>query len=215
MVKMNNLGKMILKTTALAVIAMFVLGFAFPTVTALITQKVDPDQATGSPVTINGKVYGSYLLAEAFNSSIFFQARPSATGYNLSSSGGSPYALDNSNLLNQTKSYLVQFEKANNLTNASQIPGSMISYSGSGLDPNIPLQGAIDQIDRISQNISAFTNGSLTFNSSLDFIVNITSADVSYNFPIFGSPYVNTVTLNFEIIDMMMSRGFIQQSFLD
>ena len=92
MVKKNSFGKMIMKTTALAIIAMFLLGFAFPTITALITQEIDPNSATGSPVKIDGKVYGSYLLAEAFNSSIFFQARPSGIGFNLSQSGGPSYS---------------------------------------------------------------------------------------------------------------------------
>lgn len=213
--KINHFAKMALKTTALAVMAMFILGFAFPTITAIITQEIDPHSATGSPVTIDGKVYGSYLLAEAFNSSIFFQARPSAIGYNLSQSGGLSYAIDNSNLINQTRAYLVQFEKENNLTSASQIPTSMITYSGSGLDPNIPLQGAIDQVGRISQNLSAFTNGSLPVNFTYDYVVNITASDISYNFPIFGSPYVNTVVLNFDIINLLMEKGYITQSFLD
>ena len=215
MVKKNSFGKMIMKTTALAIIAMFLLGFAFPTITALITQEVDPNSATGSPVKIDGKVYGSYLLAEAFNSSIFFQARPSGIGFNLSQSGGPSYSLDSGQLLNQTKSYLKDFEKENNLSNVSQIPEAMVAYSGSGLDPNIPLQGAIDQINRIATNLSVFTNGSFSYADAQNFVVNITASDIMYNFPIFGSPYVNTVTLNFEIIDKLMQGGFVQPSFLD
>ncbi len=215
MVKEKSLGKMILKTTALAVIAMFILGFAFPTITALITQELDHNSATGSPVVIDGKIYGSYLLAEAFNSSIFFQARPSGIGYNLSGSGGPSSSIDSNALLNETKGYLKLFEQENNLSNASQIPEAMVAYSGSGLDPNIPLQGAIDQIDRISVNLSALTNYSLSFTEAQNFVVNITASDIMYNFPIFGSPYVNTVTLNFEIINMLMDRGYIQQSFLN
>ncbi|MCL5679693.1 MAG: potassium-transporting ATPase subunit C [Candidatus Thermoplasmatota archaeon] len=215
MVKKNSFGKMIMKTTALAIIAMFLLGFAFPTITALITQEIDPNSATGSPVKIDGKVYGSYLLAEAFNSSIFFQARPSGIGFNLSESGGPSYSIDSGQLLNQTKTYLKDFEQENNLSNASQIPEAMIAYSGSGLDPNIPLQGAIDQIDRIAANLSVITNGSFSYADAQNFVVNITASDVMYNFPIFGSPYVNTVTLNFEIIDKLMQSGFVQPSFLD
>ena len=215
MVKKNSFGKMIMKTTALAIIAMFLLGFAFPTITALITQEIDPNSATGSPVKIDGKVYGSYLLAEAFNSTIFFQARPSGIGFNLSESGGPSYSIDSSQLLNQTKTYLKDFEHENNLSNASQIPEAMVAYSGSGLDPNIPLQGAIDQINRIAANLSVFTKGNFSYADAQNFVVNITASDIMYNFPIFGSPYVNTVTLNFEIIDKLMQSGFVQQSFLD
>ncbi|MHB1708838.1 MAG: potassium-transporting ATPase subunit C [Thermoplasmataceae archaeon] len=215
MVKNNSFGKMVMKTTALAIITMFLLGFAFPTITALITQEIDPNSATGSPVKIDGKVYGSYLLAEAFNSSLFFQARPSGIGFNLSESGGPSYSIDSGQLLNQTKTYLKHFEQENNLSNASQIPESMVAYSGSGLDPNIPLQGAIDQIDRIAANLSVFTNGSFSYADAQNFVVNITASDIMYNFPIFGSPYVNTVTLNFEIIDKLMQDGFVQPSFLD
>lgn len=207
-----------IKPVALAIVALFVMGFAFPTVMSVITEKALPNQSTGSPVKIGGKIYGSYLLAEAFNSSIFFQPRPSAISYNLSQTGGGSCSLDSSAMFNLTDKYIKEFEKENPGINLSQIPEGMVSFSGSGLDPNIPLQGATDQVNRISLSIH-----DLLENRSLDIgVKNITNFLMSkinenkkQNFPFFGSYYVNTVFLNFAIIDYLMNLKALPSNYLD
>jgi len=206
-----------LKPVALALVVLFVMGFAFPTVMSLITEKAMPYQSTGSPVKINGKIYGTYLLAEAFNSSVFFQPRPSATSYNLSETGGGSCSIDNSAMLNLTLNYIKQFEKDNPGINASQIPEAMVSYSGSGLDPNIPLQGAIDQVNRVATSIhDLLENKSLNVssNSIKQFLLQKIDEDEKQNFPFFGSYYVNTVYLNFAIINYLISHKALPSNFL-
>ena len=69
--------KTAVRITAFTVAIMLLLGYVIPTAMSAATQAIDPNQAEGSPIVINGTVYGSYYLAEAFNFSIFFQPRPS------------------------------------------------------------------------------------------------------------------------------------------
>lgn len=217
-----DLVKGLLKAFGMTLIIFFVLGFAYPTVSAIISEHIAPDQSLGSPVKINGKVYGSYLLAEAFNSSIFFQPRPSAVWYNLTQSGGYEFAPDNASTINLTQEYLHQFMNENPGLNASQIPYSMVAASASGLDPNVPLAGAIVQVPRIAEaihnlSVNASANGSsvLSVTYLKQFLNQSVNQDKRQNFPLFGSYYVNTVTLNFDIIEMLMNQNIISQSFLD
>ncbi|WP_297027431.1 potassium-transporting ATPase subunit KdpC [Thermoplasma sp.] len=198
------------KAFVFAVLFLFILGFIYPTVTALITEHALPFQSEGQPVEIDGHIYGSYLLAEAFNSSFFFQPRPSAIDYNLSESGSYDYSLGNPAMLNLTEKYLHRFLSENPGVNISEIPYAMISYSGSGLDPDIPLQGAIIQIPRISIALHNITNLSISYLYS--FLYSIVNSTKAQNFPFFGSYYVNVVHLNVDIIEFLLRDGYISRS---
>ncbi|WP_237265366.1 potassium-transporting ATPase subunit KdpC [Thermoplasma sp. Kam2015] len=202
--------KSYVKALVFAVLFLFILGFVYPTVTSLITEHTLPFQSEGQPVKIDGHIYGSYLLAEAFNSSFFFQPRPSAIDYNLSESGAYDYSLGNPQMLNLTEKYLHQFMKENPGVNISEIPYAMISYSGSGLDPDIPLQGAIIQIPRISIALHNITNLSVKYLYS--YLHSMVNRSKVQNFPFFGSYYVNVVRLNVNIIEFLLHGGYIKQS---
>lgn len=218
MVKKDHKYRFVWKSAVFALVFLFLLGFVFPTVTAVITDKALPWQSQGEPIEVNGTVYDSAMLARAFNNSFFFQPRPSATDYNLSQSGSTSYSLGNPNLLNQTKELIDQFLKDNPTINASQIPYAMVSYSGSGLDPDIPLQGAIIQVHRVAisiENLSQEKNIVLSMSSISGFLNSTISSDKFQNFPIFGSYEVSVVSLNFAIINFMIGNGIVSSSFLD
>lgn len=196
-------SRRLLKAVVFAFTFLFVLGFVYPTVMSEITEHAIPFQSQGSPVKINGTVYGSYLISDAFNASYFFHPRPQAN---------STYAIDSNATLNQTMSYLHQFQSQNPDVNISQIPYAMVAYSASGVDPNIPILGAYDQVARIAhsiQNVSAQRNVSLSA-GSLESILNSKIANMEQrNFPVFGSFYVNTVSLNLWIIEYMQGQGIL------
>lgn len=59
----------------LAVISLVLCGLVFPLVVTGFAQAFFPSQANGSLVQINGKNVGSSLIAQEFNSSIFFHPR--------------------------------------------------------------------------------------------------------------------------------------------
>ncbi len=210
-------GKTVARTFVFAFVVMAVLGFIYPTVVSLVTENALPWQSEGSPVTINGTVYGTEYLAEAFNSSLFFQPRPSATGYNLSISGSSSLSPNDPAYLNLTEQYLKQFLEDNPGINVSQVPYSMVAPSDSGLDPNIPVLGAFDQVPRIARSLSALAgenNVTMGVNSTESFLNQTIIDHEAQNFPLFGSYYVNTVTLNFIIIKMLMEKGILPAGFL-
>lgn len=200
--------KRILKGFVFAFTILFILGFVYPTVTAEITQAALPYQSAGSPVEINGTIYGSYLLADAFNASYFFQPRPAASNN---------YPLTTNNTLNQTLQYIHQFKSENPTVNISQIPYAMVAYSASGEDPNIPVLGAVDQVARISASIhnlgqNASVNISLTgIEAQLNSLI---QQNEQRNFPIFGSYYVNTVSLNVWIINYLTDMKIMPSNVL-
>lgn len=201
-------SRRVLKAFAFAFVFLFVLGFVYPTVMSEITQNVIPFQSEGSPVKINGTVYGSYLIADAFNASYFFHPRPQ---------NNNTYAIDSNGTLNQTLKYIHQFQAENPGINISQIPYAMVAYSASGVDPNIPILGAYDQVSRIAlslQNISAARNVSLSANSLESLLDNRIAQMEQRNFPVFGSYYVNTVSLNVWIIEYMQGKGILPSGLL-
>lgn len=210
-------ARTMLKSFLLALSVMAVLGFAYPTATALITEHALPWQSSGSPIIINGTVYGSEYLAEAFNSSIFFQSRPSAINYNLSQSGSTEMSPDNPQFVNVTEHYLKQFLSENPGINVSQVPYDMVSPSASGLDPNIPVGGAYDQVGRIAHSILAMASNS-SQNLPIQSVETFLNSSIIHNekqdFPLFGSYYVNTVALNFLIIHYLMEKGILPRNFL-
>lgn len=203
----------IIKTVFVVFVVLFLIGGGLTYAEAFIAGTIDHGSANGTPVKIDGKIYGSYLLAEAFNYSIFFQPRASATDYNLSSSAGFSWSLDNPVFLNQTRNLTIQFMKENNITNMSDVPSTMVLYSASGLDPDIPLSGALVQMPRVSSALAAFASNVTGYNWT-EFVNKLVSENIRQNFPIFGSQYVNVVTMNFEIIRELISLGVISSSFL-
>ncbi len=192
-----------LRITAVVFIIMFVFAYAYPTVVSVVDMHIDPGQANGSLIIENKTVYGSSYIAEAFNGSEFFHPRPSAVGYNLSQSGVLNYSIDNPQLLNITKNDIIKFEQENPGINLSRIPYSMVAYSGSGLDPNIPVSGAVIQIHRIASNLTHLINlkdGNGSTVKITAYLNNLVNSSKAQTFPVFGSYYVNTVKMNFAIL---------------
>ncbi|HLH85353.1 MAG TPA: potassium-transporting ATPase subunit C [Thermoplasmataceae archaeon] len=206
-----------LKPVVMAVLILFLFGFIFPTVTSLVADHAIPFKANGSLIKQNGTIYGSYLLAEAFNASFFFQPRPSDTNYNLSESGGPSGSLGSNLTLNQTLQYLHQFMSMNPGINVSEIPYAMVAPSASGLDPNIPVQGAEVQEPRIERSISSlFSSRGKSVNESAvySFLNETIRSYEEQNFPLFGSYYVNTVQLNLAIIGYLQKNGVLPPNVL-
>jgi K+-transporting ATPase ATPase C chain len=125
---------------------------------------------------------------------------------------------DNPQFVNLTEHYLKQFLSENPGINVSQVPYAMVSPSASGLDPNIPVAGAYDQVGRIANSILTLASNS-SVNLSNTAVMTFLNYSISHNekqdFPLFGSYYVNTVALNFLIIDYLMEKGILPGNFLE
>jgi potassium-transporting ATPase KdpC subunit len=131
-------------------LAMTILtGIVYPVLMTGITQFTYPSKANGSLITRNGKIVGSELIGQKFDSSIYFWSRPSAISYNPVPSGASNFGPTSDTLKKQVESRRLMFAKMNSISDPLTIPKEMIFASASGLDPHISPEAAILQCERI------------------------------------------------------------------
>ena len=143
----------------LLVIATLALGFGYPLVVTGISQLFFRDQANGSLVYANGKLAGSALLGQSFTDAKgnplprYFQPRPSNAedGYDGSSSGASNLGPSNPTLLTDVTQRERAYRQFNHMAPDAPVPVDAVTASGSGLDPDISIQNALDQAPRIAQ----------------------------------------------------------------
>jgi K+-transporting ATPase ATPase C chain len=126
-------------------------GLIYPLVMTGIAQVTFPYGSNGSLIQKDGKVIGSELIGQEFDSSIYFWSRPSATGYNPVPSGASNWGPTSDTLKKMVESRRQVFGQMNSIADLSAIPKEMIFSSGSGLDPHISPQAANMQIGRITE----------------------------------------------------------------
>ena len=128
-------------------------GVIYPLVVTGIAQLVFPRQANASLITDNGRVVGSALIGQQFDSPEYFWGRLSATGpfpYNGAASSGSNLGPSNPALLDEVKARIAAL-KAADPTNTLPIPVDLVTSSGSGLDPDISVAAALYQVPRIAR----------------------------------------------------------------
>ncbi len=131
-------------------LAMTVLtGIVYPLAMTGLAQLSFHSKANGSMILKDGKVIGSELIGQKFDSTIYFWSRPSSVGYNPIPSGGSNYGPTSDTLLKQVTSRRNLFSKMNSV-GISDIPKEMVFASGSGLDPHISSGAALLQVNRIA-----------------------------------------------------------------
>lgn len=123
------------------------LGGILPLGFTLVAQLLFPTAANGSIVMRDGKPVGSELLGQEFTKDRYFWGRPSATTppYNAAASGASNYSMGNATLLEKANERMAHFPAG------KKIPLSLITASGSGLDPHISLQAASFQANRVAK----------------------------------------------------------------
>lgn len=127
----------------------FITGVVYPIVVTGLTQVFFPHQANGSLVIVDGKVYGSELIGQQFDTPGYFWGRPSAAGYNAAASSGSNLGPLNPSLEASVRAR-IEALKAADPENTLPIPVDLVTASGSGLDPHISVAGALYQIPRVA-----------------------------------------------------------------
>lgn len=101
-------------------------------------------------VTVDGK--RMYLgVAQKFTSDRYFWPRPSAVDYDGAGSGGSNKGTTNPEYLREVEKRISDFTGSNPGIDRSEIPSELVTESGSGLDPDISVEGAEIQISRIAK----------------------------------------------------------------
>jgi K+-transporting ATPase ATPase C chain len=138
----------------------------------------------------DGKIIGSELIGQKFDSTIYFWSRPSAIDYNPMPSCGSNFGPTSKALLKQVEDRRVLFASNNSITDTMSIPKEMIFASASGLDPHISPEAAYMQANRI---VKARHLNELQKNQ-LNTLVN--SLIERPQFGIFGESRINVLRLN-------------------
>jgi len=109
-----------------------------------------PNKGEGYVISANGKTYYENI-AQKFTYDKYFWSRPSAVDYNAAGSGGSNKGPNNPDYLADVQKRIDTFMAHNPGIKKSDIPSDLVTASGSGLDPDISIQGAKVQILRIAK----------------------------------------------------------------
>jgi K+-transporting ATPase ATPase C chain len=140
-------------------------GLGYPLLVVGFAQLVTPGTANGSLVNgPNGTTVGSSLVAQNLSASWMFWERPSPIDFLMTLGTPAPPGPSDPALVNETRSYLAAY--ANFTLNGTNytLPGILslwlVSTSGSGLDPDIPVADALVQIPRVHLE-TGLTNDSL------------------------------------------------------
>ena len=170
-------------------------GIIYPGVVTGLAQLLFPYQANGSLHYVNGQLVGSDLIGQYWTQPKYFHGRPSAT-VNLSGRP-SPYEADNSSasnlgptnatLIKTVQQRVADLKKENPNAPAGPVPVDLVTPSGSGLDPDISIAGALYQVPRIASVRSL----------SQDVVTKlVTSHETGRFLGIFGEPHINVLDLN-------------------
>ncbi|MDE3144802.1 MAG: K(+)-transporting ATPase subunit C [Bacteroidota bacterium] len=135
-----------IKLTALTIV--FFIGIY--TLIIWLVAQVARNKGLGETVIVNNKVVGYKLEGQKFSDDKYFWDRPSAAGYNAAASSGSNKGTTNPDYLKDVQSKIDTFLVHNPTVKKEDIPSDLITYSGSGLDPDISVEAANIQVNRIA-----------------------------------------------------------------
>ena len=171
-------------------------GLLYPGVVTGLAQLIFPYQANGSLVKAsNGTVIGSDLIGQYWTQPQYFHGRPSATTdlsgnpqpYNAGFSSASNLGPTNAKLVQSVQQRVAELKKENPNAPPGPVPVDLVTTSGSGLDPDISIAGAMYQVPRVAAARSL----------PVDVVTKLVTEHEGGRFlGIFGEPYVNVLDLN-------------------
>ncbi|MET4538730.1 K+-transporting ATPase ATPase C chain [Arthrobacter bambusae] len=134
-----------------------ILGLAYPLAIFGVGQAVAPFQANGSIVKDDaGNPAASALIAQASaddagtQDPAWFHARPSAVGWDPTSSSASNLGPNDAKLLDAVTANRAAVAELEDVSEAA-VPADAVTASGSGLDPDISVEYATLQIPRVAR----------------------------------------------------------------
>ena len=143
--------KQIIITLKYFLIITIITGIVYPLFISAISIIAYPDKAAGSLIEKDGKVIGSKLIGQKFESDKYFWSRPSAVDYNPMPSGGSNSGPTSAALQKFYQDKQKNFSEKNSVKDISAVPNEMFFASASGVDPHISPISAIFQVERIAK----------------------------------------------------------------
>ncbi len=149
-----------------------------------------PNKGEGETISVNNKLVGYKLEGQKFSDDKYFWSRPSAAGYNAAGSSGSNKGTTNPDYLKDVQSKIDTFLVHNPTVKKEDIPSDIVTYSGSGLDPDISVAAAKIQINRIAK----------TRNVSEEKINALVETQIQKPLlGLFGTEKINVLQLNIEL----------------
>lgn len=116
----------------------------------LAIAKAAPGRGEGETVSAGGRIVGYSLEEQNFSQDNYFWGRPSAVGYNAAGSAGSNKGPSNPDYLKDVQVHIDSFLAHNPGVKKEDIPAELVTYSGSGLDPDLSPAGVQIQIPRVA-----------------------------------------------------------------
>ena len=142
--------KNILPALKLTLVLIVICSLLYPLLIAAIG-KFSPGGGKGETVSLRGKVVGYANIGQRFDQDKYFWSRPSAVAFNAAGSGGSNKGPTNPDYLKDVEAHIDSFLVHNPGITRKDIPSELVTYSGSGLDPDISPNGAKIQVARIAK----------------------------------------------------------------
>jgi K+-transporting ATPase ATPase C chain len=123
------------------------IGFVYLPVLLGIAGIAAPHESTASIMSgPDGRPVGSRFVAQEFTRPEYFHPRPSAADYDGMGAAGSNLSPTHPAIAERASAICAEYEA----TPDNPIPADLVTASGSGLDPDITIKGAIYQIPRIT-----------------------------------------------------------------
>lgn len=188
--------KQLLITIKYFVAITIVTGLIYPLFITLISIIVFPGKASGSFIEKDGKIIGSELIGQKFESDKYFWSRPSAIDYNPAPSSGSNLGPTSAKLKQLYDERIKNFVEKNMIKDASTIPNEMFFASASGVDPHISPLSAMLQVERVAKA----RNFDQSKKEKLIQLIDTLTEKPQIGF--LGNSVVNTLLLNLELDKM-------------
>jgi K+-transporting ATPase ATPase C chain len=141
--------KYILPALKLTLVFIILCSVIYPLLVAGVG-RLTPGSGRGETVSKGGKVVGYANIGQKFTADGYFWGRPSAVGFNAAGSGGSNKGPSNPDYLKDVQAHIDSFLVHNPGVKKEDIPAELVTYSGSGLDPDLSPAGVRIQIPRVA-----------------------------------------------------------------
>jgi K+-transporting ATPase ATPase C chain len=171
--------KTVLQSLRIYLVLTLLTGVIYPLAITGVAQLAFPKQAHGSRLTNGGKLVGSDLLAQKFESPKYFWPRPSGGDFATIPSGASNKGPTSADLKKAIEERRAKFGEGT--------PVDLLTASGSGLDPHISPEAAQAQIARVA---AARNLPPTKISQLVDHVIE------APQFGLLGEPRVNVLQLN-------------------